>query len=159
MRPYMHHVHDDILAGAVGFIKAQILLVSLTAFSTMAGLLIFGFRYAVLMGVLAGLLDFVPYLGPTTLLVPWSVFFIADGKIVAGIEILTVMLAVAVVRQLAEPRFVGQKMGLHPLVAIGAMYFGAHFFGPAGFVVGPISAMIIKVLAEVLDPPPGDLPL
>ncbi len=158
MRPYMHHVHDDILAGSLGFIKAQILLVSLTALTTTVGLLIFGFRYAVLLGVIAGLLDFVPYLGPTTLLIPWALVLFVNGHSVTGCEVLVILLGVALVRQLAEPRLVGQKMGLHPLVAIAAMYFGAHFFGAAGFVVGPISALVIKVLGEVLDPPSTDLP-
>lgn len=157
LRPYVHHMHDDILAGALGFLKAQILLVTLTAFGTMAGLVVFRFKYAVLIGVLAGILDFVPYMGPASLLAPWAAVDMLSGRTLQGTEVLAVMFGVAVLRQIAEPRLVGQNMGLHPLVAIGALYFGVRLFGPVGFIVGPISAVVIRVLAEVLDPPAGNI--
>ncbi|MCY0907217.1 MAG: sporulation integral membrane protein YtvI [Sulfobacillus thermotolerans] len=157
IRPYVHHVHDDILAGALGFLKAQGTLIALTTFGTMAGLIFFGFKYAVLIGVLAGLLDFVPYMGPTTLLAPWAVVAFLSGAMMDGVKVLTVMLGVALLRQFTEPRLVGQNMGLHPLVALAALYFGVRLFGPAGFILGPISAVVIKVLAEVLVAPPGDI--
>ncbi|SMC06574.1 sporulation integral membrane protein YtvI [Sulfobacillus thermosulfidooxidans DSM 9293] len=155
-RPYVASMRTDITSGTLGFLKAQLMLVSLTALGTMTGLLLLGLHYAVLIGIVAGVLDFIPYMGPTTILIPWALVQLVTGHPVTVAKIVIVMLAVALVRQIAEPRLVGQNMGLHPLVAILALYLGVQFFGASGFLVGPISAVIIKVMAQVFDPPALD---
>ncbi|WP_053959040.1 sporulation integral membrane protein YtvI [Sulfobacillus thermosulfidooxidans] len=155
-RPYVASMRMDITSGTLGFLKAQLMLVSLTALGTMTGLLLLGMHYAVLIGIVAGVLDFIPYMGPTTILIPWALVQLVTGHPVTTAKIVIVMLAVALVRQIAEPRLVGQNMGLHPLVAILALYLGVQFFGASGFLVGPISAVIIKVMAQVFDPPALD---
>ncbi len=150
-------LETDITAGALGFVKAQILLVGLTTFGTISGLVLLKFHYAVLIGLLSGVLDFIPYMGPTTILIPWATLELLTGHSVTTLKLVGIVFGVALMRQLAEPRLVGRKMGLHPLIAISSLYFGVKFFGPVGFIVGPISAVIIRAIAEVLHPfPPLD---
>lgn len=154
LRSSLFSIETDITSGALGFIQAQMILVGLTTLGTTGGLVAMGFHYAVLMGLLSGILDFIPYMGPTTLLVPWAVTEFLMGNTLTALKVLSVLLTVAFMRQIAEPRLVGQKMGLHPLIAIFSLYLGVQFFGPVGFIVGPISAVIIRAIAEVFDPPP-----
>jgi sporulation integral membrane protein YtvI len=147
-------IETDISSGALGFVKAQMILVGLTAFGTTTGLVLLKFHYSVLIGLLSGVLDFIPYMGPTTILVPWATIEFLMGHGITALKILSIIFGLAAMRQIAEPRLVGQKMGFHPLVAIFSLYLGVRFFGPVGFVVGPISAVIIRTLAEVLGPTP-----
>lgn len=149
--PHVSLVKADIVAGTLGFLKAQVTLIGLTAASTATGLILIGAHYAVLLGVLAGLLDLVPFMGPTALLLPWAIVLFVTGQTVQGLKVLTVLTGVAIVRQLVEPRIVGENTGLHPLVVLFSLYVGIRLFGAMGFVAGPISAVILRAIGRAMD--------
>ena len=92
------------------------------------GLLIIGVDNS--WGVAAGiaLLDILPIVGCGTVLIPWAV--------------------IAIVRNIAEPKIVGQQMGLHPLATLLAMVTGASLFGAAGVFALPIALAVIKQLDD-----------
>jgi sporulation integral membrane protein YtvI len=147
-------LRQEVLRGTLGFLRAQLFLVGTTAVGTTLGLWLYGSRYAVLLGLLAGLLDLVPFLGPTALLAPWAVVVFLLGQPVAALELLMILAGVALLRQLIEPRLVGGGTGLHPLTALLALYVGIRLFGPIGFVIGPITAVILKATARAARVPP-----
>ncbi|CAB1128761.1 Sporulation integral membrane protein YtvI [Candidatus Hydrogenisulfobacillus filiaventi] len=155
LRPRLPALRLDMAMGFFGFVKAQLLLMLITAITTTLGLFLAGSRYAILLGLVAGLLDLVPYMGPTGLLLPWTVILFLTGHTLGGVKIAAVMTGVAMVRQLVEPRLVGGTTGLHPLTALFALYVGIKVFGPVGFLIGPVSAVILKALARALDVLPG----
>lgn len=146
IRPQYQAAKYDIVNGTLGFLKAEALLVFMTAAITTAGLLVMGIRYGVLVGIAAGLLDLIPYLGPTAILGPWILLAWVVGHHILAVKLLIVLLAVALVRQLLEPRLVGANMGLHPLVALMALYIGVRLFGASGIIIGPVTALILKVV-------------
>lgn len=150
MRPFGR----EVAAGTLGFLRAQATLVGITTAATTAGLWLVGSRYALVLGLLAGLLDLIPFLGPTALLVPWAAVLAATGDTLGAAKLMAVLVAVALTRQLVEPRLIGQNTGLHPLVALLAFYAGVRLFGPAGFIIGPISAVVIRAGARFLLGPP-----
>ncbi|MBX5466668.1 MAG: AI-2E family transporter [Firmicutes bacterium] len=157
--PGGHHsrwwgVQTAMVSGTVGFLKAQLALIGLTAATTTAGLALIGSPWALVAGLAAGLLDLVPFLGPTALLAPWAVVLFAMGQVAEALEVGAVLLGVALVRQMVEPRLVGAGTGLHPLLALLAVYVGIRLFGPAGFFVGPVSAVVLKALAPLVRVPP-----
>ncbi len=145
----------EVVTGTIGLLKAQLFLVTITATGTAIGLSLIGSRYAVVLGLVAGLLDLIPFLGPTALIVPWSLLLVVMGDMLGAAKLLLVMLAVALTRQTVEPRLVGGQTGLHPLFVLLSVYVGIRLFGPIGFVVGPISAVMLKAESSVLfDLPP-----
>ncbi len=146
IRPQYQAAKYDIVNGTLGFLKAEALLVFLTAAITAAGLLLLGIRYGVLVGIAAGLLDLVPYLGPTAILGPWILGAWFLGQHVLALKLLLVLLAVALARQILEPRLVGSNMGVHPLVAVIALYIGIRLFGASGVIIGPITALMLRVV-------------
>ncbi len=156
--PGMQHrlptLRTEVVRGTLGFLRAQLFLVATTAAGTTIGLLLYGSHYAVLLGLVAGLLDLIPFLGPTALLAPWAAVMFIIGQPVAGLELLVVLAGVALVRQLIEPRLLGSGTGLHPLAALVALYVGIQLFGPIGFVVGPITAVVLKAAARAAGLPP-----
>ena len=55
---------------------------------------------------------------------------------------------IAIVRNIAEPKIVGQQVGLHPLATLLAMVAGASLFGAAGVFALPIALAVIKQLDD-----------
>ncbi len=150
MRPRIKTLENEVLIGTLGFLKAQLILVALTSATTMTGLALIGSHYAVVLGLAAGLLDLVPFLGPTALLLPWALVVMAMGDMLGAVKLLTVLVGVALTRQLVEPRLVSHQTGLHPLWVLLAFYVGVQLFGPLGFLIGPISAVVLRAAGHLL---------
>jgi predicted PurR-regulated permease PerM len=112
------------------------------------GLAVIGLDFALLIGMLAGLLSFIPYLG-----------FIV-GVISAGIasllqfyDLIHLLLVIVVfgIGQLIEsmlltPKLVGDCIGLHPVAVIFAVLAGGHLFGFFGILLALPAAAVIMVL-------------
>jgi len=136
----------QVLRSAMGLINAQLALVGLVAALTAAGLLIMGAPYGLLLGLLAGVLDLVPFLGPGAVLGPWGLFCLIDGRTWFGCGLLLLLVVVMVVRQVVEVRLVGRRTGIHPLGTLLALYFGAMLFGPVGLFLGPLIAIVVRAV-------------
>nr|WP_243239382.1 AI-2E family transporter [Sulfobacillus harzensis] len=151
LRRSMGRFTTMMAGGLWGYVRAELALVSLTALTTAGGLLLIRAPYAVLVGLMAGLLDLVSFMGPTIVLVPWAAGAAVAGHWPLSIHLLLVLAAVAVVRQLSEPRLVGQGTGLHPLVVLFSLYMGIRLFGGVGVIVGPVTAVILNAVRQVRD--------
>lgn len=147
-RERVERVNSDVVASVVGLIKAQLILVAITLVLTVTGLLLLGVRYAWIVGVVAGLLDVLPAVGPAAVLLPWAAYCFIDGNAGLGAGLVVLVTVTAVVRQVLEPRIVGQRIGLHPLVTLLALYLGVRLLGPGGLVVGPLVAIVIKAVVR-----------
>jgi sporulation integral membrane protein YtvI len=137
---------------AWGMVRAQLVLALATSAVSLVGLLLIGAPYALLASLAAGVLDVLPVVGPAALFVPWSLGCLATGLWPAALGLSAVLLAVAAARWLLTPRLVGGEVGLHPFVALAAMYVGAHVAGLEGLVLGPLVAAAIRGAV----PPPRD---
>lgn len=128
---------QDLGAAVVGYIRALAILMSVTALTTIAGLLIIGNRYAVTLGVLAGLLDAVPVVGTGLLFGPWIVGLFIIGAFGQGFKVILMWVITLVIRQFLEPKIMSKGIGLHPLPTLISMYVGLQLLGFAGILVGP----------------------
>lgn len=145
--------HAANLAGrlmrSVGqFAFAQFLLIVLTTVITIAGLAALGIPYALLLGLASGLLDILPVLGPGLLFVPWMLYNFIWGKVGLGVGLGLLYLAISVVRQVAQPRVIGERLGIHPLAALVSMYVGARLLGILGLAVGPLVVMLLSAMRQ-----------
>jgi len=147
-------LRHEVVRGTLGFIRAQLLLVAMTAAATGLGLWLYGSRYALGLGLLAGLLDLIPFLGPTALLAPWALVLLVTGHPASALMLTAVMAGVVLMRQVTEPRLVAEGTGLHPLTALMAAYVGLRVLGPMGFVLGPVTTVALKALGRALRLPP-----
>ena len=102
-----------------------------------AGFLILRIHFAFLLALLIAFLDFLPFFGTGTALIPWAVykFLMGDYKMVVGLLVLYGV--TQLVRQLIQPKLVGDSMGLNPLVTLVLLY--------AGYKLGGVLAMILAV--------------
>ena len=141
-------ISDDLGAAIVGYLRAQAILVSVTAFSTIGGLLLMGNRYAVTIGVMAGLLDIVPIVGTGILFVPWIVGLFIMGSFGEGLKLLVMWIITVTVRQFLEPKVLSKGIGIHPLPTLVSMYVGLQLLGGVGIIVGPALVICYEALRK-----------
>ncbi len=137
---------SDMIRALVGYIKAQAILVITSFIITLTGLLIMGIRYGLIIAIIIMIFDILPVVGSGTILIPWSVVSLILGNYSQGIALLVLYAVITIVRQVMEPRVVGKNIGLHPLTALFSMYVGLKVFGITGLFIGPIIAVIIKIM-------------
>lgn len=136
---------SDVLGG---FLRGQFLVMVILGVMYGIGLWAVGLDLGILIGIVAGLLTFVPYLGPASgvvLGVLAALMQYGDWKHIAGV------LAVFGVGQLIEsywltPKLVGDRIGLHPVAVVFAVLAGGQLFGFLGMLLALPMAAVVNVL-------------
>jgi len=127
-----------------GFLRGQLLVMLILGVLYAIGLRVLGLDLGILIGVIGGLLTFVPYLGPATILVLGGIAAVVqfgDWQHLAGV------VAVWGIGQVIEsywltPKLVGDRIGLHPVVVIFAVFAGGALFGFLGMLLAlPVAAI------------------
>ncbi len=130
------------------FLRGQLLVMLILGVLYAVGLRLVGLELGILIGLLAGLFTFVPYLGPATVVVLGSIAALVqygDWQHITGV------LAVFAVGQVIEsywltPKLVGDRIGLHPAAVIFAVMAGGQLFG----FLGMLLALPVAAVANVL---------
>ena len=136
-------------SAVVGYLRALAILMSVTALTTIVGLLLIGNRYAVTLGVLAGLLDAVPIVGTGILFGPWIVGLFIMGFFGEGFKVILMWVVTLVIRQFLEPKIMSHGIGLHPLPTLISMYVGLQLLGFGGILMGPAVIISYEALRKV----------
>lgn len=126
------------------YLKAYFLLFLLTFLQLLIGLTVLRRPYTVLPAFMIALVDILPVLGISTVLVPWGIFELIRGNVALGAGLLVLCAIMLLIRQLIEPRILGKSLGLHPLTTLFAAYVGLQLFGLFGMLIGPAVAMVVK---------------
>lgn len=131
-----------------GWLKAQLILMSLTYGLVAAGLWLLDIPFAPVWALLVALVDAAPILGTGTVLIPWAVveFLRQQPWTAAGLLILYGVTLVS--RTVLEPRLVGRQVGLDPLIILFAMYGGLQLLGFWGLILGPVLAAATKAALQ-----------
>lgn len=87
------------------------------------------------------LVDALPVLGVGTILLPWSLICLLQGDGARAAGLLGLYVTSALVRSVLEPKFVGNHLGLDPLVTLFALYGGFRLWGVPGMMVMPMVAV------------------
>lgn len=144
----------DVAVG--GFIRGTLITAVIVGLMTFAFLMMLGLgRYAVLIGVLAGLGNLIPYLGPVMgggpamLYVLFSDNFESmNARLMTGAGVVLMVVVVQVVEGFVlQPRIVGKSAQLHPLAVLFALALGANY-GLLGMILAVPLACIARVLLK-----------
>ncbi|GIN91803.1 sporulation integral membrane protein YtvI [Siminovitchia terrae] len=157
-------VFADLKKALVGFVKAQITLISITLVIVLVGLLILRINYAITIALILGLLDLLPYLGTGTVFVPWIIYEAVTGNIGLAIGLGILYTVVIVQRQLMEPKILSSNIGLSPLGTLISLFVGFKLVGFLGLILGPVTLVLLTTLhkanvfrdiwAYIKGPPP-----
>ena len=144
LRPYLRDLMDIVNRSVGGYIRGQLLLGLLVGGVVTIGLLLLGIPFAVILGIVAGLTELIPIIGP------WIGG--AVGVLVtlasAPDKVLWVILLYLVVQLLENallvPRVQANTLGLHPIAVILVITIGSQYFGLWGVILGPPLAAMVK---------------
>lgn len=156
--PYVRVLAETLRRTVWGMVRAQLLLSVATFGVSLAGLLAIGAPYVLLASAAAALFDFLPILGPALLYGPWAAGLALAHLPGAALGICGVLAAVGVVRWCLTPHLLGSQVGLHPFVALAAMYVGAKLAGLWGLLLGPTAAVLAQALLALPPAPPAQPP-
>jgi len=138
---------DNVLGA---FLRGQILVMLALGIIYSVGLTLVGLKFAIAIGVVAGLVSFVPYLG--------FVFGICLAGLTVATEpnslwLLAGVVATFTIAQMIEgsfltPKLVGDRIGLHPVIVIFSIAAGGQLFGFFGVLLALPAAAILSVLVR-----------
>lgn len=142
-------IKNDMTTTLWAYIRTQLFLMLITFLVSSVGLALMGrgfATYALLMGLIIALLDMLPILGTGGVYVPWALYLFFTGAARDGVVLLVIYGICLATRQMVEPRMIGKKIGIHPLLTLIAMYAGFQVFGFWGIIGGPVLAIVLRNL-------------
>ncbi len=139
-------IKSKLLRSTVGLLKAQAVMVAITFVIVLGVLVALGVNYSLTIALLSALMDVLPVLGPGLIFLPWGAYAFLTGNQSLGFSLLGLYGTVALVRGVLQPRIIGERIGLHPLATLVALYIGVKVFGAAGFIYGPLIVIILKAV-------------
>jgi sporulation integral membrane protein YtvI len=143
-----HTIKNALYSALWGYVKAQLILMTITATICILGLSIIGFPYALLIGLAASFIDALPVFGVGFVLWPLALLNLIAGNYAVAAGIMVIYIIGITTRQFLEPKILGSQIGLHPLLTLMSIYVGLRLFGVLGFVIGPIVLVVSKVILE-----------
>ncbi|MDK2887162.1 MAG: hypothetical protein PWP72_39 [Thermoanaerobacter sp.] len=145
-------VSQRVVGASFGYLRAQSFLVTLTTVQSIVGLYIIGAKYSLTVGLLIGLFDIIPVLGPATIYIPWAIWSFLTGQFAFGVKLVVLYLLVWGVREVLQARVVAASLGLHPLAVLVAMYVGLKTIGVVGLVLGTLSLIALQAAVGTIRP-------
>ena len=130
------------------YLKAQLILISITTVVTIFGLYLIGAEYALTMGLLTGFFDLIPILGPSIIMIPWIIWAFVSGSSVFAVKLLILYAVILIIRQLLEAKVVADSLGIHPLATLVSIYMGLKLFGVMGMIIGPLMVIALQAAAR-----------
>lgn len=149
----MQNIASQVPGVTRGYIKGMgIVMIILTILNSLAFLII-GLDYALLWGVIIGLLAFIPYLGSMVgLLLPLTYSVINSGGITQPLTILAVFLIIQQIEgNFLTPKIVGDRVNINPLLVIILMLIFGNLWGLMGIIISLPLAGIIRVVLDQYD--------
>ena len=135
------------------YLKAQLILILIIVGVCTAGFYFIGISSPLLLGILTGIMDALPFIGTAIVLVPAAALFFWEKELTKGIICLVLYLICILVRELLEPRLVGKGLGIFPVVLLVSLYAGMKLFGVSGIIKGPLGVVLYKNIWTILIKP------
>lgn len=138
------------------FFRGQLVIAVIMGLLYGTGLTIAGVKFGFLLGIFAGFLNIVPYLGTIiglSTILPTAFFQTGGGLILAAVA-LAIFIAVQMLEgYVLTPKIMGDRTGLHPTVIIFAVFFwGVAFGGILGMIMAiPLTAFIVTVWMRIME--------
>ncbi|MBS4173793.1 sporulation integral membrane protein YtvI [Bacillus sp. FJAT-49736] len=139
-------VFSDLKKALIGFIRAQLTLISITLVIVLIGLLILRVDYAITIALVSGIVDLLPYLGTGVVFIPWIIYEAITGNVYLAVGLGVLYTVVIVQRQFMEPKILSSSIGLNPLATLIALFVGFKLVGFLGLILGPVTLVIITTL-------------
>ena len=146
---YLREVLNMSSIGIKGYIKAQIKLMIITFLILSIGLYFIGIDKFILKAFGIAIVDIFPVLGSGIIMIPWAISFFVRNSINTGVYLILLYISLVIIRQIIEPKILGDSIGLRPIYTLAATILGSLFLGPFGVILGPIVAIILNSIYTI----------
>ena len=131
-------------------VRGSISVSIVQGFLTAIGLTIFGVPNPVLWGSMAAIAALIPGVGTSLVLIPSILFLFFTGAETSAVGLLIWgIVAVGLVDNVLGPKIVGKGAKLHPFLILLSVLGGVGFFGPLGFLFGPLALALLFAFLEI----------
>lgn len=132
-----------------GYFKAHFQIMIVIFFITVIPFAFMGISYGGLLAVVIAIVDFLPFFGAGTVLVPWAVYRLMTGSYTYAVILLVIYVVVLIVRQLLEPKLIGDNIGMSPFETLVFMLIGYRLAGVLGLIIGiPVGMILMECYRE-----------
>lgn len=128
------------------YFKIEALILVINSMLCIIALLIIKNPYAVVLGILIGIVDMLPVFGTGTVLLPWALFELVNKNVTSAAVLVSAYVVTYFVREIMESKCLGDKTGIPPFVMLMVIFLGIMIYGIMGFILGPVSYCIMKAL-------------
>ena len=143
---------SEISQALSSYITGQLTVAFWVAVMFFVGYLIIGQRYALILGIVAGILNLIPYIGSALALIPSLVIaaFIAPSMVIKVLIVFAVEQTIET--RVISPIIVGNKMQMHPVTTILVLLVSAGLYGLVGMIAGiPIFAILKIICTRIFN--------
>lgn len=153
MKKYWDMIRVSLSSAVGGYLKAQLKIECWIYLIVAAGLLILRISYAPVLAIFIAVLDFLPVFGTGTILWPWIVFEVFGRNYKLAIGLALIWGVSQIVRQVIQPKIMGDSMGMHTLPTVFLLYIGYKVSGIFGMIIAvPIGIIFVNMYqAGVFD--------
>ena len=141
-------VKNTVFVALGGYIKACFQIMIVMFVILLAFFVVMNVEYAVPIALITAILDFLPFIGTGTVLMPWAAYSIITGEYSKAIALVAAYLVTMIVRRLLEPKLVGDSIGMSPFLTLISMFIGFRLMGVSGLILGIPAGMILKEFYE-----------
>lgn len=143
---YVLHLKGQTRRLIGGYFMAQFKIMAVVWLILTVGFVVLGVGYSPLWAFLIAFLDFLPVLGTGTALIPWGLVKLLGGEYAFAAGLLLIYVLTQVIRQMIQPKLVGDTMGLPPLMTLFLLYLGFKAGGLAGMILAVPMGLIVMNL-------------
>lgn len=143
---YWTMITNNFTHAVGGYFKAQLKIMVVITAILFVGFLILRVNYAILLAFGIAFLDFLPVFGTGAVIWPWTILSLINGEYRMVIGLLILYLTCQIVKQVLQPKMVGDSIGLSPLWTLIFLYIGYKIGGLLGIILGiPIGMIIVSL--------------
>ena len=136
-------VIDNFKYAVGGYFKAQFKIMAVVFIILNIGFLFIEVKYFVIVALLIAFLDFLPFFGTGTAMIPWALYLLFTRQFKTAIIVLVIYASTQLVRQVIQPKLVGDSVGMNPILTLMFLYIGYRI----GSVFGMILAVPVGLVA------------
>lgn len=148
-------VYKSLRHAVGGYFKAQFKIEIWIYLLIFLGLTLLRVDYAFLIAFVIAALDFLPFFGTSIVFVPWAILKVISGNYFMAIAFVVIWGVSQLVRQLIQPKFVSDSIGMPPIPTLFLLFIGYKVAGVIGMILAvPIGIIIVNMYeAGLFDTP------
>ncbi len=139
---------ERVIRLAAVYVKAQAVILLTIILICGVGLWLGKVGHGIGLGVLAGILDMLPFIGTGIVLLPTAFWQMVNGRFGRAAWCVALYVACVGAREFLEPKLMGKRTGIYPVLMLFSVYAGVKLFGLSGIFKGPLGAVVLMELCR-----------